>query len=1017
MKDKGKIKARIGLTNLCAMLLVFAIMAYNMAGLYRSTIDKKLGTVSVQMISSGNVEDSYAHKSDFSTSAEVVNAHIQGAIRIQEEGTVLLKNKDGALPLSSNGDIKVTFFGMRSAYPSYSGDIGASTDESQEVTWADAFNESGFSVNPEMVTFYQNLPEEFIPARAAGGSSVVTETGYTVNEPGFLEYLNAPVDSFADYADAAIIVFGRPSGESSTYYPGEAGIGDPNEYEDGEDIFFLSKDEKYVVDYVKQQGVFNKIIILLNSSNVFSIKDLQEDDEVDAILHTGQIGCYGAYGVANLLNAATGKNPSAGVVDTFAVNNSLAPAAINYGVHTWTNYQDIDDSSGFELRAAWFNVQNEGIYEGYRYYETRYYDSIVNPASNAASAVGTNGTEWKYENEVLYPFGYGLSYTTFTEEILLEKSNIDVDGTSEIVVKVTNTGDFAGKDNVQLYIALPYELGQVEKSAIQLVGYGKTGEAAETSYFDPIYLQPGESEEIVITVERDYYASYDENEGNGAYILDAGDYYFAVGNGAHDALQNVMQAQGHLNGDTSATAVCVNLAEKVVIDQSAAGVEISNQLQDMDINEWVPNTTVTLSRSDWEGTFPKEIDVLTASEDMIYLLKNDYYTMKTGEDTSDFQFGTKGSSNGYTLGYLKGATDYNDERFAQIISNIPLETLLERVANGYDAVYNFEEIGAPHYDRVDAPSGFLIPLGQKSYGIYELDESDPNYNYRLNVFPSEPVVAASFSHKIPEMEGNIFGNDAIWTHVTTNYFPAMNIHRSVFNGRNNEYYSEDPILTGYMASDVVKATYAKGLASTVKHFAFNDSEVNREGVATFIDEQSARENELRGFQIAFEQGKARSVMTSFNRAGLIFASAQRGLITGILRNEWAFQGFVLTDSVKSVYYSQWEESIIAGTDTMLNHSPWNRDGKAWETCQVKWVIEDREMMTHIYDSIHHFLWAFGNSIWLNGVDAATSVERVYPWWEVATLLVICGTAVGAGVFGTWTVMDIRKSRNRKKGET
>lgn len=250
-----------------------------------------------------------------------------------------------------------------------------------------------------------------------------------------------------------------------------------------------------------------------------------------------------------------------------------------------------------------------------------------------------------------------MSYTTFAEEIVPEKSAIDLDGVSTITVRVANTGSVAGKDNVQLYMALPYAAGQVEKSAIQLVRYAKTGEAQEGNGFDKVvYLQPGESEEVVINVNADYCASYDKNEGDGAYILDAGTYYFAVGDGVHHALENVMKAQGYLEGKAGSTVLATELEEKVIIDQSASGCTISNRFDDADINNLIPGTATYLCRSSWMMTFPREITELTATEDMVFQLRNDTYTMATGEDTSAWKFGTLGG--GFPLQGLSLKGDY-----------------------------------------------------------------------------------------------------------------------------------------------------------------------------------------------------------------------------------------------------------------------------------------------------------------------------------------------------------------------
>ncbi|OUP85692.1 hypothetical protein B5F07_03195 [Lachnoclostridium sp. An169] len=1017
MKEKRGSNLYAGLMNIFAVILVAAIMAYGIADSYRITLDGYLGTQSSVTINDGDETDLYDYLSDYETAEELVAAHMDLNERLEEEGAVLLKNENNALPLSSDGNIKVTLFGMHSDLTQFSGSIGATTATAQNVKMADAFNARGFEVNPDMVAFYQGLEDTYTPGRASSSAVSTEAVGATVNEVPQSEYAAAPADTYASYADAAIIVLGRDSGESCDYFPGETGIANPDEFDEGSNILGLSRDEKALVQYVKDQGCFEKIIVLLNTTSTMEIESLKDDPEIDSIMWIGNPGCYGFYGIADLMNAASGVSPSGSLVDTYAVNTANSPAAQNFGVYMWNNAADIDSSSSYALRAAWYLVENEGIYDGYKYYETRYYDSIVNPASGATSSVGSSiSGGWDYENEVSYPFGYGLSYTTFSEEIVPEKSEIQIDGTSTITVRVTNTGDVAGKDNVQLYLALPYADGQVEKSAIQLVGYAKTGEAAEgEGYENVVYLQPGESEEVTITVERDYYASYDEAEGDGAYVLDAGTYYFAVGDGAHDALQNVMTAQGYLSEGNTAAVVSADLAEKQIIDETKEGAAISNQFTDSDINSLIPDTTTYLSRSDWAGTFPETVESLTATEEMITQLRNDTYTMAEGEDTSEFAFGTLGHSDGTRACELKGITDYDDPTFAKVIANMPLETIATQIAMEYSEMSSFTEMAAGNAACMDGPVGLLLTLGTSAKGIYAMDESDPNYNFSLNTFVSEPVVASTFSHKLAEEEGKLIGNDSIWTQTSWWFAPAMNLHRLPYNGRNNEYYSEDPVLTGYMASDTIIGAQSRGVVTTIKHFAFNNMETNREGVATFFDEQGARENELRGFQMAFEAGGSKEVMTSFNRVGCTFSSADEGLITGLLRGEWDFKGIVTTDMVKAPEYETWEESILAGTDIMLNTSPVNEDGKAWETCQAKYISGDARMTETVYESVHHVLYAFADSVWLNGMSEDTRVERLYPYWELIIISLIAVGAAGTAVSGGLWIFRSVKNKNGKKG--
>ena len=429
-------------------------------------------------------------------------------------------------------------------------------------------------------------------------------SAYTEANPDFLT-------SFSEYNDAAIVVIGRPSSEAGDFFPGTNGMA---EDEGASNILGLTTNEREVIAAAKEN--FDKVIVLINSSSAMEIEELKQDDGVDSILWVGQPGNYGFLGVADVLTGTV--SPSGHLADIYAVDSTSSPAMQNFGVIPYSNQESVDLGrlTYIDYRAGWYLVEAEGIYTGYKYYETRYAD-VVNGLGNAASQTGSsNDTAWNYSDEVSYTFGYGLSYTTFNQT-LGEVTLNDEDHTATIMVTVENTGSMAGKSVVQLYAQSPYteydKQNKVEKSAVQLLGFEKTKE-----------LQPGESEEITVVVDLQYLASYDYSNAK-TYIMDDGDYYFAIGNDAHDALNNILAAQGKsasdgmdYAGDAAKTYTWhQDTFDNETYSVSKAGVEISNQLNNADLNYYLPDTVTYLSRNDWEATWPLHYSDIEASEEMI----------------------------------------------------------------------------------------------------------------------------------------------------------------------------------------------------------------------------------------------------------------------------------------------------------------------------------------------------------------------------------------------------------------
>lgn len=991
-----------GLASIFLALAIVCSVTLSVGTAWAGKVDELLGTAKSGIERSLDPED-YRYKSDYANASELISAEIAYGTRVGAEGSVALKGQ----PAIEGRN--VTLFGMRSgAKMQFGGTMGELIDASNVVTLADALTSEGFSVNPDMIQFYAEKESSYAPIKASGGNVVSSYDGQgsEIKEIPISEYDAAKI---GNYKDAAIIVFGRDAGESCCFYPGLNGLLNPDEFTNSPtgNILSLSNDERDLVNWVKEQG-FGKIIVMLNSGTAMEIDELKKDDTIDSILWIGIPGAYGTYGIAKLLNGSI--MPSGHLPDTFAVNTALSPAAQNLGIYVFANADAIETTKNNALRSSWYLVELEGIYTGYKYYETRYYDTVANQgnASKAAAGQSVNGSTWNYDDEVSYSFGYGIEGSTFKEEIT--NTNIDWTGANEstVTVRVTNTGDVAAKHAVQLYVSAPYtqrdrENG-IEKSAIQLVGYAKTGESSERTFVDVVLLQPGESEDITISFNAEDLYSYDRTYSHdgvtGAWALEAGDYWFATGNGAHDALNAAMQGMG-LNIASTGTAV----KETVATDSyriESNGATIQNQLDIADLNTYGIEVNY-LTRNDWLNTFPKSVDSLTATDDMVFMLRNEIYSAEAEKASysgpESFTYGADATVKAANLIGL----DYDDPLYEQVLNEMSLGDLI----NQYIAyLEEIEEIAMPIESRADSPLGLIGYIGQRTKGtIYEVAESDPAYKHMTDVYAAGPVLAATFSPLLQYENGRLVGNDSLWTGYHVWFGPGMNIHRTPYNGRNICYYSEDPVLTGKTGAYVHNALNKYGVVTNVKHFAFNDQETNRDGLAVFLNEQAARENELRGFEIGIRDGEIKGLMSAFNRIGCIHVGASKNLMNGILRGEWGWNGFMMTDSVKSASYFLPRECAVAGNDQMLGGS---NNGKVWNLSESE-VSKDIVLQANIRESYHRKLYAHVNSNLMNGITAKTAATNAQPLW-----ITILQIFMGAGYVGFIAMIVLYVLAERKE---
>jgi beta-glucosidase len=1028
-KEQLKSRRRLwrGLTTTTATFLALSLSAATVVDGFRTDIDKFLGTQSTKMLTDNQTEEDYTFKSDYSSTTELLDSIEDLGERMNEEGSVLLKN-NGALPLSQEETKKLSLLGFSSYYPVQGGDFGSSLAENKgtdadTVDMVEAFNAKGFTLNPTLQTMYEGMKEDFkseavLPwgvttyYRTTTPSITGTFTSLEASEEKMDSAEPKWKESMNDY-NVMVVTIARAAGENGNYTPGEAGV-NPDQNLNQADPLGLSDTERAVIKAAVDAKASNdgKVIVLLNNASALEIDELKKDDGVDAILEIGLPGGYGFYGVADVLSGEA--NPSGHLADTYAVDNSASPAAQNYGNYEWTN-ADSDYSINSEI------VEAESIYTGYKYYETRYADVVLGQGDAANSIGSSNGEAWTYDNEVSYPFGYGLSYTTFSQT--LDQLQVDLeDKTVKAEVTVTNTGDVAGKDVVQLYVSTPYtdydKENLVEKAAIQLLDYGKTEE-----------LKPGESVTVTLTADAQDMASWDstaENEAGttGNYILDNGQYYFTIGNGSHEAVNNVLTSQNKTTADgmtnngnaSNVKTWTLDTFDTLTFAYTENKTAVENQLQDMDLNHYMPETVTYLSRSNWGTTWPKTYSDLTATDEMMEVMKNDLVEIKEQGDTDSVVFG---EDNGLTLSDLKGA-DLDDARWTELMNQLNLEEAMIRTGFGGTSTKPIASISSPEAIQNDGPNGLnSYTLGQyantdeNSADPYIVSAEDKNLNYKFGTMSSETVIAQTFSKELAAEYGSVIGNYSIWSNLTIFWGAGTNLHRVPYNARNHEYYSEDAILTAYQASNYIAAGKAYGCIIAPKHYAFNDTEINRSGIATFMTEQKARENELRGTQASVEDAETLAVMTTFNRIGCTAGNAHYGLLMNILRGEWGFKGLMSEDFIQDANYSVLKEAVHCGVTMTCNTGDNNIKAvsEKWNYWTLDAVSKDAVMMQDLKNVMTWQNYALANSNAMDGLNDTSKIADVRTWYDNA----LTGAQIAFALLMIGSIiMYVKNNKNKKE---
>jgi len=870
--------------------------------------------------------------------ASALKAH---AIKQGEEGFALLKNDNNALPLAAGAN--VALFGWN-AYNMPSGHTGGPAGNTDHITLFDAMTANGFKLNATVTADDFSEIGETTDSRGRTVRSDVAamksaSDNYTVPE---LWKENAAWNINKNNT-TAIIVLGRGGGEGANYFPDRA--------TNAADPLALSENEQAMIKYAKEHC--SKVVVLIATANAMEIAPIAKGGalEVDAIGFIGIPNDYQYQGVANVLAGKV--NATGALTDTFAVDNSFNPAVINMGEQ---KYADLDTINNFadplqrdttRYNANNYIVEAEGIYVGYKYYESRYFDSIANPSFNAKDPVGSTkiGQPWDYKNEVVYTFGHGLSYTPYTQELKDVKINLSENGRITATVDVTNKGTKDDTFLVQLYVNKPYTKydieHKVEKSAVDFLTSGK------------ITVKAGATSSLELSVPARYLASWDSTAlgGAGTYVLDEGNYYFTAAAGAHEAANSFLKAQGFTTDGTTAENAVVVWDELEKFDDKtfsvSNGVEVRNQMKNSDINYFLGDGTVTyLSRSDYKATFPKNYtNLVNASgipceepfkisgakreNEWLIELVNAQYVLKEAPEAQWANINGvlpanvgEGKQFPTVWAYIMNVATTNPEAFNNIKSAewqavakaLRLDVAIASVGGGGHAAREFPGIGNPGSAQSESVLGY-------SQTLY-LDE-ERTTSMKLNV-ASNTMLAISFNPELAYEWGRIEGEGGLWlqktaspreysTNAVTVWGGGLNQHRTPYNGRNSEYMSEDPMLTNIIGEAQYRGSGEMGAINGPKHMGFNDQEKNRQGNACYMTEQKVRETDTRCYEGAMRahEGGATGVMMSFARIGATNATNSYGYLHNIIRGEWGFTGIVSTDMGQGMGYHELGSMIMA----------------------------------------------------------------------------------------------------------
>lgn len=1024
MKAKKFTPAMRGLAALMTCLMVLSIVGTGVANTYRGALDDTLGTESYVTI---NDDSAARFKTDYATIEDMAAAARDIAIREGEEGTVVMKNDNGVLPLKANAN--VALFGL-AAYNVY-GPKGGNADA---ASLADALAGAGLNVNETLKDYYLtniiNMHTEMRANRWTGQEVPTTVydhmyvsapgdwTTYQIAEvpPTEFEALGVPANWKEAIAkdSIGICVFARGAGEGSTYQPGSA-LNYAGEAT-GEDPLKLSADELAVVEAAKE--TCSKVIVLLNTGNNMMIADIAEggSHEVDGICYIGCPNDYQTIGIANVL---TGKvNATGALASAFVRDHQSIPAVQNVGGDYFADYEIVcrnDDPRypGKEIgnigtgsfggadtyNGGMYIVEAEGIYVGYKYYETRYFDAVMGQGNANSAAGATQGSAWNYGDEMLYTFGHGLSYLDYTQTIKSVTVDRSVNGNITAVVEVKNNSNQDGKFLTQLYVQQPYtdydRTNLVEKSAVMFLNSAKVDVAA------------GKSKEVTITIPTKYLASYDANNAK-TYILDAGDYYFTAAAGAHEAVNNILAAQGKTTADgmDAAGKNAVVSWKLDALDNTtfaiANNTTVTNVADDADLNYWLPGTVTYLTRQDW-NTFPINYNKLNLKiadspkkDQWIAEMRGETYTISDTGAAAEAVPGPKFTASEIGAEQLN---NINDPYWDKLVHAITIDEAVGAVIHGGSRSDTLTNIDNPVVIQNEGPTG--ISAG------YTDEATGKTYKFNVN---SQTLLGCSFNPELAYQWGLVEGNSCLWVERYDLWGSGLTLNRTPYNGRNYEYISEDPMLTNVIGREVIQGCSDKGIINGPKHMGFNDQEHNRAGISAYMTEQKFRETDLRGFEGALSDAFGMGVMIAFNRIGATNASHHVGMIQKIVRGEWGFKGLISTDMMNNYLYFNAESMVMAGITQVADFAADNSHinlgeggvDAVWPHISLETVSKDSNLVEQARENLKYQLYIFANSAILN-----ISTQRVNTWWDTALTVTTYASSILAVLFFlAWVVLTL-----------
>lgn len=868
--------------------------------------------VSIILNSTGEVSEETA-----AASKEVIQ-------EVGEEGMVLLKNSNQLLPLSPDTR-KLNVFGWASIAPILGGTGSGASDTSQSIGILQSLQDAGYETNETLSKLYT----DFRANRNLPTTGVASMTEWTLPEPTADYYTAELLEEARNFSDTAVIVLGRSGGEGQdlprdmnavidgTYddikqtaaggnesYNYNDGFytnnGDYDDFDPGEHYLQLSNTEEAMIE--KVCGTFEKVIVVINTNNTMELGWVDEYESIGAVIQTPGTGATGMGALGKIISGEV--NPSGKTADTYVYDLTAAPNYNNTGNFTFTNVDDLtkaftEADEAFQGALGFVNY-TEGIYLGYKFYETAAEEGLIN-----------------YEELVQYPFGYGLSYTTFEQKI---ENFTDQGSAVSFDVTVTNSGDVAGKSTVELYVTPPYTNGGIEKASINLIEFGKTG-----------ILEPGASETLSFEISKEEMASYDSKSiktQDGGYVLEAGEYIISVRADSHTVID---EAAFHVDADIDYSRD----------GRNSDGTAAVNQFQDYSVGD-----VTYLSRADGFANY-EEAAAAPAEED--YRMDDEtreaikeksvaYYNPSIYDNPED-EMPVTGADNGLKLADLTGK-DYDDPLWEQLLDQLTAEEMIELVNLGGFQTAAVDSIGKKATLDSDGTAG----LNDWVVGVYG------------TAFPVEVLMAQTWNKELIEKAGSAIGAEYAECHIYGWYGPAMNLHRSAFTGRNFEYYSEDGVLSGLIASAEVNGAAKHGVYAYIKHFVMNDQETNRCCfLQTYSDEQAIREIYMKPFELCIKNftGDAIAVMSSFNFIGDKWTGADANLLNSVLRDEWGFQGMVISDWNGSYGYQNTEDSIRNGNDLMLGFN-------SYESNKIT-DIDSATCMLALRQASKNILYTVGNS--------------------------------------------------------